>query len=133
MLPIIAFVALASAMPIATDIAKNHQDMLPNISSTRIAPSSINIVQRFDCESDADSSSTSRDCPHAINSALRASVALFGLFILLVLIHVWQAARYNRIQAVFGMHIADDTDTSAKTCYILLEEDASPLISRPPL
>lgn len=27
------------------------------------------------------------------------------------------------------MHIADETDTSAKTCYILLEEDASPLIS----
>lgn len=103
MLSIIAFVALASAMPIAIDIANDHQDMLANVSSTSIAPRSMNVVQRSACEPDADSSSTSRGCPHAINSVLRASVALFSLFILLVLIHVWQAAKYNRIRA--SLHI----------------------------
>ncbi|TQW00954.1 hypothetical protein IF1G_00885 [Cordyceps javanica] len=127
MLSIIAFVAGAGAMPIATEAAvpleNTTKESLKSFSEQTVN-SVMEIVQRSVCELDSDSA-TPRDCPH-VNSILRAVLALFCLFVLLVLLHVWQAAKYNKIQPVFGSYVVDDADNSAKIRYILLEETASP-------
>ncbi|XWW94042.1 hypothetical protein V2A60_001984 [Cordyceps javanica] len=127
MLSMIAFVAVAGAMPIATEITvplKNTTKESLKFFSEKTANSVAEIVHRSVCELDSDSA-TPGDCPH-VNSILRAVLALFCLFVLLVLLHVWQAAKYNKIQPVFGTYVVDDADNSAKIRYILLEETESP-------
>ncbi|KAJ4153796.1 hypothetical protein LMH87_010268 [Akanthomyces muscarius] len=125
MLSILIFVALASAMPIVSEPALQPQNTTDPSSplSKRLATTAINLLQRSVCESDADGI-IAADCVPHVYSILRASFALFCLFAFLVLVHVWQAARYNKIQSVFGTYIADDTgDQSVKTPpYILLDE-----------
>ncbi|KAJ3474015.1 hypothetical protein NLG97_g10030 [Lecanicillium saksenae] len=129
MLAIIAFAALASAMPIATEPNPAPQSATEsdNLLATRIASAAMDIVKRSVCDLDADGiANTGSDCPH-VNSVLRASFALFCLFAFLIVVHVWQAAKYNKIQAVFGTYIADDMeDVTTKTPYILLDEPGSP-------
>ncbi len=98
---ILVFVALASAMPIATEpnvVPQNTADS-SRFLSKRIATAAVDLVQRSVCDSAADDASAS-DCPH-VNSVLRAALALFFLFAFLVLLHVWQAAQYNTIRKMF--------------------------------
>lgn len=147
MLSILIFVALASAMPIVSEPALQPQNTTDPSSplSKRLATTAINLLRRSVCESDADGI-IAADCVPHVYSILRASFALFCLFAFLVLVHVWQAARYNKIrtsflslaryspggsqanlgstESVFGTYIADDTgDQSVKTPpYILLGE-----------
>ncbi|KAJ6781276.1 hypothetical protein PWT90_05035 [Aphanocladium album] len=127
MLAVIAFAALASAMPITTEASTPSQSTFDDSTAVakRIAAATVDMVKRSVCAANDDATASS-NCPH-VNSILRACFALFCLFAFLIAIHVWQAAKYNKIQAVFGTYIADDMDDiNSKTPYILLNEPESP-------
>lgn len=98
MLAIITFAALASAMPITTEHTIPSSTLFESTSAftKRAADAAVKMVQRSVCDIDADGL-TPHDCPH-VNSVLRAAFALFCLFAFLVGLHVWQAAKYNKIR-----------------------------------
>lgn len=117
----LAFVALARAMPTATQTALCRPESLVSLSK-RVAADAF---QRSAGALHADGGTTPppHDCP-PVHPVLRAALALFCLFVFLVLLHVWQAARYNRVHPVLGTYIADDTND--KVPCILLDDTESP-------
>ncbi|OAA59959.1 hypothetical protein ISF_05970 [Cordyceps fumosorosea ARSEF 2679] len=122
---LVLFDALADAMPITTEDANSHRNPPESfrVMSRKLATGAVDLARRSVCEVDPDTGTTI-DCP-PVHSVLRAILAVLLLFVFLVLLHVWQAAKYNKIHAVFGAYV-DDTQSSAKPDYILLEEPNSP-------
>lgn len=102
MLSILVVAALARAMPIVTETALQPRNTpCPSKSlSIRLTTATVSLLQRSVCQPDAEGIITANCAPH-VYSALRACFALFCLFAFLILLHVWQAAKYKKIRTSF--------------------------------
>lgn len=92
-LHVLALATVAASMPIdaSTTTTQNTQNSLD-----LDAQSVLTLIRRSTCAPDANGVMPP-DCSQA-NSVLRAIFAISCLFIFLVLIHVWQAAKFNKIR-----------------------------------
>lgn len=94
MLSLLFLAAIVAALPVAIEGASSQDsEAATSQFAKRIATALEEVGQRSACDLGGDG--LPNECH--VNSVLRAAFALLCVFLFLVALHVWQAAKYNKI------------------------------------